>query len=106
MKKLLTIWFLCCYVFLNGYAQTDTVFWFAPPDLEISHQQVPIRFCLTTYDDPAVVTFSQPANASFVPVSFNIPANNFHVYDVSDLVDIMETKPINTIVSRDEGFVD
>lgn len=100
MKKLLTIWFLCCYVFLNGYAQTDTVFWFAPPDLEISHQQVPIRFCLTTYDEPAVVTFSQPANASFVPVSFNIPANNFHVYDVSDLVDIMETKPINTIVSR------
>ena len=97
-KRLLA--FLCCCVFLIGYAQTDTVFWFAPPDLEIAHQQVPIRFCVTTYDEPAVVTFSQPANASFTPVTFNIPANDFHVYDVSDLVDVMETKPINTVVSR------
>ncbi len=89
-----------CCVCLKGYAQTDTVFWFAPPDLEINHQQTPIRFCVTTYDEPATVTFSQPANSSFTPVTFNIPANNFHVYDVSSLVDVMETKPINTVVSR------
>lgn len=100
MKKLLCVMIVCCCVFLMGYAQTDTVFWFAPPDLEVNHQQIPIRFCVTTYDEPATVTFSQPANGSFSPVTFSIPANNFHVYDVSDLVDVMETKPINTVVSR------
>ena len=81
-------------------AQTDTVFWFAPPDLEINHQQTPIRFCFTTYDEPATVTFSQPANSSFTPVTFTIAADSFHIYDVSSMVNIMETKPINTVISR------
>ena len=81
-------------------AQTDTIFWFAPPDLEINHQQTPIRFCFTTYEEPATVTFSQPANGSFTPVTFTIAAESFYIYDVSSMVDIMETKPINTVISR------
>lgn len=81
-------------------AQTDTVFWFAPPDLEASHQQVPIRFCFTTYEEPSTVTFMQPANSGFTPVTFTIAADSFFIYDVSSMVDIMETKPINTVVNR------
>lgn len=93
------ILFLFLFV-VTAKAQTDTVFWFAPPDLEASHQQVPIRFCFTTYDEPSTITFMQPANSSFTPVSFTIAADSFFIYDVSSMVDIMETKPINTVIDR------
>ncbi|MBP5662835.1 MAG: hypothetical protein J6X16_01005 [Bacteroidales bacterium] len=82
------------------YAQTDTEFWFAPPDLEQTHQQVPIQFCFTTYSEESTVILEQPANSGFTPVSFTIPANSFYVYDVSSLVDTMETKPANTVVNK------
>lgn len=91
-------------LFVSGFiafshAQTDTVFWFAAPDLEISHQQTPIRFCFTTYDQPTTITLSQPANSGFAPIVFSVPADSFHVLDVSSFVDIIETKPHNTVVN-------
>ena len=85
------------------YAQTDTVFWFAPPDLSINHQQTPIRFCFTTYSQPATITVSQPASNSYTPFTITLPADSFYVYDVSALVDSIETKPVNTVLNR--GFL-
>ena len=100
MKKSLLPFFVLLLAQFAIQAQTDTVFWFAPPDLEISHQQTPIRFCFTTYEHPATVTLSQPANSGFTPITINIAADSFFIYDVSSMVDIMETKPVNTIVNR------
>ncbi|MBP5345582.1 MAG: IgGFc-binding protein, partial [Bacteroidales bacterium] len=85
------------------HAQTDTVFWFAAPDLSINHQQTPIRFCFTTYSQPATITVSQPANNSYTPFTNTLPADSFYVYDVSALVDSIETKPVNTVLNR--GFL-
>ena len=83
-------------------AQTDTAFWFAPPDLSVYHQQTPIRFCFTSYQNAATITVSQPTNSTFTPYTVTIPANGFATYDLSAYVDDIETKPVNTVLNR--GF--
>ena len=41
----------------GAYAQIDTEFWFAAPDLEVNHAQEPVRFCIVSYDEAATVVF-------------------------------------------------
>jgi len=84
---------------LGCLAQTDTEFWFAAPDLEANHAQTPVRFCVVAYDAPATVVFEQPANAFYSPQTFQIGANDCHVYDVSDIVSMVETQPYNTVLN-------
>ena len=62
MKKLLLSLLLLVCVSSIGFAQTDTEFWFAAPDLEAGHAQQPIRFCIVSYETAAPVVFEQPAN--------------------------------------------
>ena len=84
---------------LSGFAQIDTEFWFAAPDLEVNHAQVPVRFCVVSYEAAATVVFEQPANAFYAPQTFQIGANDCHVYDVSDIVSMVETQPYNTVLN-------
>lgn len=101
MKKYVFL-FLLLISSIGCNAQIDTLFWFAPPDLTEMHQQVPIRFCFSTYDQPASVTIDQPANLNFEPVQLTLAADSFAIYDFSEWVDSVETKPFNTILNR--GF--
>ena len=100
-RSLLLIVFLLG-LFVGLRAQTDTVFWFAPPDLEINHQQIPIRLCFTTYGSAATITVEQPTNSAFPTTIFTVPADSFYVLDVSNWVDDIESKPANTVLNR--GF--
>ena len=87
---------------LGCVAQTDTEFWFAAPDLEVNHAQQPIRFCVVSYDVATTVVFEQPANAFYSPQTFHLEANDCFVYDVSDIIWMVETQPYNTVL--DYGF--
>lgn len=81
-------------------AQIDTDFWFAAPDLEAQHEQVPVRFCVTTFDQSATVTFSQPANPlGFQPHTIEVPAHSYQLYDVSNIINIVETRPYNEVLN-------
>ena len=80
-------------------AQIDTEFWFAAPDLERNHAEKPIRFCISSFDNAATVVFEQPANPSYTPRTFHLNSNDFYVYDVSSIIDIVETKPYNRILN-------
>lgn len=103
MKKKSLLFSILLIVMLGGLrAQIDTVFWFAPPDLEIAHQQTPIQFCFTTYGSAATITVEQPTNIAFPTTTFTVPADSFYVFDVSNWVDAIETKPANTVLNR--GF--
>ena len=107
MKKIATILSLCCVVIISliptqAWTQTDTVFWFAAPDLEIGHQQTPVQFCFTTYESAATITVEQPTNSAFPTTTFTVPAGSFYVLDVSNWVDFIESKPANTVLNR--GF--
>ena len=98
MKRLL-LFIVLFGVRLGCVAQTDTEFWFAAPDLEANHAQTPVRFCVVSYEAAATVVFEQPANAFYAPQTFQIGANDCHVYDVSDIVSMVETQPYNTVLN-------
>lgn len=99
MKRLLLIFGLFCLCMLYGKAQIDTSFWFAAPDLTSGHQQTPIRFCVASFEEPATITFEQPANPNYTPHVITLPANSFHSYDISSMIATVETQPINTVVN-------
>ena len=61
--------------------------------------QQPIRFCIVSYESAATVVFEQPANTSYTQQTFHLNANDFYVYDVSSIIDMVETKPYNTVVN-------
>ena len=97
-KRLLYLLFVLS-LSIGCMAQTDTEFWFAAPDLEASHAQQPIRFCIVSYDTPTTVVFEQPANDSYRTQTFQLEANDCYVYDVSSIIDMVETQPYNTILN-------
>lgn len=80
--------------------QTDTAFWFAPPDLSVQYGEMPVRFVFHTYDQPATITVEQPAVGAGATVQFTLPADTCYAYDVSLLVYSIETTPINIILNR------
>lgn len=59
-----------------SFSQIDTVFWFAAPEVSASAGDSPIYLRFMTYDDPANVTMSLPANGGFTPINLAIPANS------------------------------
>ncbi len=79
MKKtcLILVLFLAA---LNMYAQRDREFWFACPDLSENHSPDKIYLHFVTFDNPAIVTVSQPANnrtGGFSDQMVMIPANSY-----------------------------
>lgn len=85
---------------LSLKAQIGKDFWFAAPDLDSQHAQSPVRFCVTTFDQAATVTFTQPANPlGYRPHTMEVPAHSYQLYDVSDIVNIVETQPYNTVLN-------
>ena len=102
MKRILYLILLLLAVSSQAMAQVDTEFWFAAPDLDAQHAQQPIRFCISSFETPATVVFEQPANPDYTPQTFNLEANGFHVYDVSSIIQMVETQPYNTVLNT--GF--
>ena len=83
-------------------AQTGTEFWLAPPEVTSSHGDQPIFINVTTLDQPAVVTISQPANPGFnggTPIVLNLAANTAQRYDLTSLKVQLETRPTNTVLN-------
>lgn len=105
MKKLLLI--IAIIVLAGGsFAQTDTKFWFAAPDVTSGHGAgggfdggEPILFRISTMNLPSIVTISQPANPGFVPIVLNIPANAQFSQDLTPFITNIENTPANTILN-------
>lgn len=79
-------------------AQTGTDFWFAAPEVSEGHAgDTPIVLRLATGDQPCQVTIEQPARNN---VYFNgtIPANSTQTVDLSDSVEVIETKPGDVVL--------
>jgi len=84
------------------HAQTGTEFWLAPPEVTSSHGDQPIYINVTTLDQPAVVTISQPANAAFnggTPIVLNMAANTAQRYDLTSLKAQLETRPTDAVLN-------
>jgi gliding motility-associated-like protein len=82
------------------FGQTDTKFWFAPPQVINQpgniHTNFPLFLRVTAFDVATNVTISQPANPSFTPINIALAANTSYSVDLTAQVDFLETKPANT----------
>jgi len=78
-------------------AQIDNLFWFAAPEISPNHAHNPITFCFTSFNDPATVTLSQPANAAFTPVTINLAPYSYYALDVTNQESTVSTAPVNTV---------
>jgi hypothetical protein len=77
---------------LSCFAQTDTEFWFACPDLSSSHYENCIKIRIISFDEAVSVTLSQPANPSFQTITRNISAQSFTTVELGNLLNYVETK--------------
>ncbi|MFP5040781.1 PKD domain-containing protein [Parasediminibacterium sp. JCM 36343] len=83
----------------SANAQADTTFWFAAPAVTPGHENKPIVVRMATYNQPADISISEPANPSFVPYSFHLSANSATTVDLTTQIDLIENKPGNTVLN-------
>ena len=101
LKKI--ILFFIAFIFCKSLnAQTDTLFWFAAPEVSRDGSNDfdrPITFRITAYSQTSIVTISQPANPSFVPQIFTVAAGSTQAVDLTNWIDVIENKPANTTLN-------
>lgn len=94
-KNVLGLVFLLLLLPSLAYAQSDTRFWFAAPDVASGHGDRPIRIVVSAFDQPAIVTITQPANLAFPTYIVNVPANTSQIVDITASINLVET-PFDT----------
>lgn len=88
---------LFCLTSVYSIAQKDTLFWFGAPNFSSGLGENPISLTIVTYDDPAVVTISQPANGSFLPITLSLAANSYQTVDLSSFITSIESPSADAI---------
>lgn len=78
-------------------AQTDTVFWFAAPEISSGAGDNPIFLRLLTHDQAAIVTISQPANGGFSPIVLSIPAMSVDSVNLTPFLSSIESPAANLV---------
>ncbi len=99
MKKSL----LCLFILLShqAYSQTDTLFWFAAPDVdEIGNLDRPIKLRFSSYQLPSTIIVSQPANPGFTTQTITLAPYSTQSIDLTSQINIVECKPGNVIQNR------
>ena len=100
-------YYLLFLVFISPFlvqAQIDTEFWFGAPDVTKGTLSEPRRdstvyMVMSTFNQPAVVTISQPANLAFEPIVINIPANDVKTQNLGLFLSQIKTAPANTVLN-------
>jgi len=80
-------------------AQTGTKFWFAAPEVTSGNSDQPILLRISSYDVPALVTISQPANTNFTQRSVNVGVNQMATIDLTSDIFQVENSPVNTVLN-------
>jgi gliding motility-associated-like protein len=83
----------------QSYAQQDTLFYFAAPEISSAVGDSPITLRLMSYNLASTVTITQPANGGFVPIVVAIPANSVSNVDLTPFLAAVES-PGADIVSN------
>jgi len=97
--------FILLFISSLGYSQTDTLFWFAAPDISngnASNPNIdrPIFLRLSSYSSPATVVVSQPANPGFVPITVAMAPNSTSSIDLTTWISVIENFPANIVHNR------
>ena len=81
-------------------AQQDTEFWFAAPDASATHEDTPVRIRISTGDEPAQVTVSQPANSSFTYINLSVAANSTETVDLTSRKSMVEHSESDSVINK------
>lgn len=100
MKKYLVYFFLCIQNLTFLYAQADTKFWFAAPEVTALHADRPIFLQIASLSKETNVTISQPANIAFKPIQIALKANQFESIDLTNFIDQIENSNVDTITNK------
>ncbi|MEX1241216.1 MAG: hypothetical protein WEB30_15940, partial [Cyclobacteriaceae bacterium] len=74
-----------------SYAQIDTEFWFAPPEVTEGHGDRPLYLRISTLDKGAVISVLQPGRNNVQIGVANVPANTTHTIDLTSHITNLET---------------
>lgn len=94
---------LTCFVTtsLFSFAQIDTEFWFAAPDISSSTGlDRPAFLRIASFKDAGTVTISQPAGGGLPTQVINLPANSSASIDLTAWLNAIECGPGNTIQNK------
>lgn len=99
MKKNILL-FLSLILCTLVYAQADSLFWFAAPEISAHNANFdrPIYLRIITYNQAAQVTITQPAGTMPAQV-VNIPANSVQTVNLTTWLNIIENKPADAILN-------
>ncbi len=99
--------FIICLLYFSttAHSQADTSFWFAAPELlnsfaGSSQEDRPIVLNISSYDQSATVTVSQPASGGMPTQTFTISPNTNYSIDLTNWIDNIECKPTNAILNN------
>lgn len=87
------------------FAQLDTEFWFAAPEMGETNLQNsttydrPIILRFITFDNGATITVTQPANGAFPVQTLNLGANSIGSIDITNWIDKIENKPADQVLN-------
>ncbi|MCW3091368.1 MAG: hypothetical protein JWP81_2437 [Ferruginibacter sp.] len=82
-------------------AQTDTSFWFAAPYISSAYgYNKPISLKISSYQQPAKITISQPANGGLPTQTFSLAANSIFSVDLTTWLSNIECTPGNIVQNR------
>jgi gliding motility-associated-like protein len=82
------------------FAQTDTEFWFAAPDLQNAHGDRPILLRISTGAQPATISISIPANPSVSIPTISLNAKSSDFVNLTPYIDLIENGIPNTIMQK------
>ena len=100
MKKYILLFLIFSFAStLKTNAQIDTAFWFVAPEVWQGHDDRPIYLRFASFENPATITISQPANAAFPIQTINLNANDAQSINLTNWIDIIENKPVNQILN-------
>jgi gliding motility-associated-like protein len=85
-----------------AHGQADVSFWFAVPEVSQnggSNLDRPVFIRMTAFATAATVTLSQPAGGGMPTTVLTIPAFGTVSFDLTPWIDLLETKPANTVLN-------
>jgi gliding motility-associated-like protein len=85
----------------SAFAQIDTEFWFAAPDISASTGlDRPAFLRIASFKDAGTVTISQPAGGGLPTQVINLPANSSASIDLTAWLNAIECTPGNTVQNK------
>lgn len=83
--------FLSLVLLHRSYAQVDTEFWFAPPEITSGHGDRPVYLRISTLNKAATVRVVQPGRGNILIAEVIVSANTTHTLDLTANITNLET---------------